>query len=406
MRKNKFILASVAALMAVSPMLPLSSQAHTVQAADTNAVNKMVMHTAVAYDKDGNSTGVKYNAFSYARLLSTPVKINGTIYYKVADKDQYLKATNIDGVTRRITHNTYIYSTSTRRTSYQNRWKLYKGQTITTYGGSYRFKNGKHYFRVGGPAKQYVKSYNLGPVIRANTTMAPNNNNTSSNTTTNKPNNSTTNNTQPVGNEETTVTVDANYSTPIITFDKSDNVVKVRTATPGEKFTVDYLENGSRANKVASYIGQFGGEQAIYRIKGTNSWLYSMGVKPASKITLHNYDNENTSMIRFTKDTDLYNADGTLQNIRLIKTSYPWHVDKLIYIWVPSENKVEEFYHLTPTRYWQDVYTLSSNGQYVKDHIALKNDNYVKASDVHFEQNSVALTPSNTGAEAEAAAKK
>lgn len=102
MKKNKFILASVAALMAVSPMLPLSSQAHTVQAADTNAVNKMVMHTAVAYDKDGNSTGVKYNAFSYARLVASPVKIGDGIYYKVADKDQYLKATNIDGVTRRI----------------------------------------------------------------------------------------------------------------------------------------------------------------------------------------------------------------------------------------------------------------------------------------------------------------
>ena len=33
------------------------------------------MHTAVAYDKDGNSTGVKYNAFSYARLVASPVKI-------------------------------------------------------------------------------------------------------------------------------------------------------------------------------------------------------------------------------------------------------------------------------------------------------------------------------------------
>lgn len=407
MKKNKYILASVAVLMGVSPMLSLSSQNHRVQAADTNVTNKMVMHTATAYDKDGNSTDVTYNAFSYARLVSRPVKIDGTIYYKVADKNQYLKATNIDGVTRRITHNTYIYSTSTRRTSYQNKWKLYKGQTITTYGGSYKFKNGKHYFRVGGPSKQYVKSYNLGPVVRANTTMAPNSDNTpSSNSTTNKPNNSTTTNTQPVGKEETTVTVDAHYSTPIITFDKSGNVVKVRTATPGEKFTVDYLENGSRADKVAYYIGQFGGAQAIYRIKGTNNWLYSMGVKAASKITVHNYDNENTSMIRFFKDTELYNADGTLQNIKLIKTSYPWHVDKLVYIWVPSENKVEEFYRLTPTKDWKDVYILSSNGQYVKDDMALKDDTYVKVSDVHFEHNSVALKPSNTPEEAEAAALK
>ena len=395
MKKNKIIMASVAALMAVSPLAAFGSQTHTVQAADTNVTNKMIMHTAIAYDKDGNSTGVKYNAFSYAKLVASPVKIGNSIYYKVADKDQYLKATNIDGVTRRITHNTYIYSTSTRRTSYQNKWKLYKGQTITTYGGSYKFKNGKHYFRVGGPAKQYIKSYNLGPVISANTTMAPGSDNSKPST-----------NTQPVGNEETTVTVKDSLGTPIVTFDQSGKVVLVRKAKNGEKFTVDYLENGSRADKVAGYIGQFGGEQAIYRIKGTNNWLYSMGVKAASKITAHNYDNENTSMIRFTKDTDLYNADGTLQNIRLIKTSYQWHVDKLVYIWVPSENKVEEFYRLTPTKDWKDVYTLSSNGQYIKDSMALKDDTYVKASDVHFEQNSVKLTPSNTPAEAEAAAKK
>ena len=402
MKKNKFILASVAALMAVSPMLPLSSQAHTVQAADTNITNKMIMHTAVAYDKDGNSTGIKYNAFSYAKLVASPVKIGDGIYYKVADKDQYLKATNIDGVTRRITHNTYIYSTSTRRTSYQSKWKLYKGQTITTYGGSYRFKNGKHYFRVGGPAKQYVKSYNLGPVIKANTTMAPGSDNTSSNTTTNKP---TDNNTQPVGKDETTVTVNDSLGTPIVTFNQSGNVVQVRNAKNGEKFTVDYLEKGSRADKVAGYIGQFGGDQAIYRIKGTNNWLYSMGVKPASKLQVHNYDLEQTSVIKFTQTTDLYNADGSLQNIRITKNSEWWRVDKLLYIWVPSENKAEEFYHLAPDSHWKDVLRLSSNGQYVNDHMPIK-DAYVKASDVQFIENSVKLTPSNTNAEAEATAKK
>lgn len=404
MKKNKFILASVAALIAVNPVLSFDSQAHTVQAADTNAVNKMVMHTAVAYDKDGNSTGVKYNAFSYARLLSTPVKIDGTIYYKVADKDQYLKATNIDGVTRRITHNTYIYSTSTRRTSYQNRWKLYRGQTITTYGGSYRFKNGKHYFRVGGPAKQYVKSYNLGPVIRAKTTMAPNNNNTSSNTTTNKP---TDNNTQPIGNEETTVTVNDSLGTPIVTFNQSSNVVQVRNAKNGEKFTVDYLEKGSRADKVAGYIGQFGGDQAIYRIKGTNNWLYSMGVKVAKKITAHDYDLENYSLIRFPQAADLYNENGVYSNAKMKKNHTWWKVDKLVYIWVPSENKVEEFYHLTPFTVGDEI----SYIQYATHEIGASTNiydkgAYVKVNDVQRVENSVKLTPSNTAAEAEAAAKK
>ena len=391
MRKNKFILASVAALMAVSPMLPLSSQAHTVQAADTNAVNKMVMHTAVAYDKDGNSTGVKYNAFSYARLLSTPVKIDGTIYYKVADKDQYLKATNIDGVTRRITHNTYIYRTSTRRTSYQNRWKLYKGQTITTYGGSYRFKNGKHYFRVGGPAKQYVKSYNLGPVIRANTTMAPNSNNTSSNTTTNKPtDNTTTNNTQPVGNEETTVTVTASFNVNI--FDNQGNTVR-RNVPKGTKFVVDRLEVTPFADRFPTALGREG----LYRIKGTDTWILAVDVTAAKKLPLHDYDLEHNSYIKFPQATDLYNASGSKINTNgdyIRKQSGQYKVDKLLYIWVPSENKAERFYHLVGKE------VASNNG-----HISF-DDGYVKASDVQFMSNSKAITPSNTAAEVEAAAKK
>ena len=391
MKKNKIILASVAALMAVSPILSFGSQAHTVQAADTNDTNKMIMHTAVAYDKDGNSTGVKYNAFSYARLVASPVKIGDGIYYKVADKDQYLKATNIDGVTRRITHNTYIYSTSTRRTSYQNRWKLYKGQTITTYGGSYRFKNGKHYFRVGGPAKQYVKSYNLGPVIRANTTMAPNSNNTSSNTTTNKPtDNTTTNNTQPVGNEETTVTVTASFNVNI--FDNQGNTVR-RNVPKGTKFVVDRLEVTPFADRFPTALGREG----LYRIKGTDTWILAVDVTAAKKLPLHDYDLEHNSYIKFPQATDLYNASGSKINTNgdyIRKQSGQYKVDKLLYIWVPSENKAEPFYHLVGKE------VASNNG-----HISF-DDGYVKASDVQFMSNSKAITPSNTAAEAEAAAKK
>ena len=393
MKKNKFILASVAALMAVSPMLPFGSQAHTVQAADTNVTNKMIMHTAVAYDKDGNSTGVKYNAFSYAKLVANPVKIGDGIYYKVADKDQYLKATNIDGVTRRITHNTYIYRTSTRRTSYQNRWKLYKGQTITTYGGSYRFKNGKHYFRVGGPAKQYVKSYNLGPVIKANTVMAPNGTNTSSNTTTNKPtDNTTTNNTQPVGKDETTVTVTARVANLCVEVPGKDMVQPSgKTAKMGDKFVVDRLEQGTRAG--TGRDGDDDWELAIYHIKGTDYWIYNFAVKAAKDIPEQNYSKTKSSRIIFTQPTDIYHADGTVINFngdRPRKQSGRFKVDKLLYLWVPSENKAELFYHLVGNSVEGSKSSLNFT------------DGYVKASDVKFDTDSVALTPSNT----EAAAKK
>lgn len=392
MKKNKLILASVAALMAVSPVLSFGSQTHTVQAADTNVTNKMIMHTAVAYDKDGNSTGVQYNTFSYAKLVASPVKIGDGIYYKVADKDQYLKATNIDGVTRRITHNTYIYSTSTRRTSYQNKWKLYKGQTITTYGGSYRFKNGKHYFRVGGPAKQYVKSYNLGPVIKANTVMAPGSNNTSSNTTTNKP----TNNTQPVGKDETTVTVTARVANLCVEVPDKDMVQPSgKTAKMGDKFVVDRLEQGTRAG--TGRDGDDDWELAIYHIKGTDYWIYNYAVKAAKDIPEQNYSKTKSSRIIFTQPADIYHADGTVINFngdRPRKQSGRFKVDKLLYLWVPSENKAELFYHLVGNSVEGSKSSLNFT------------DGYVKASDVKFDTDSVALTPSNTAAEAEAAAKK
>ena len=390
MKKNKIALISAAALMTVAPLAVLTNTTNEVQAATTKAV----MHTALVYDKDGNSTGVKYNAYQYVTVESNPVKIDGSLYYKVSGKDQYIKATNIDGVTRKITHNTYIYRTSTGRTSYNGRWKLYKGETITTYGGSYKFKNGKHYFRVGGPRKQYVKSYNLGPVVKANTTQAPSSNDSSATS-------------KPTSAEETTVTVDAGDSTPIITFDKDGKVVKVRTATPGEKFTVDYLEKGSRANKVASYIGQFGGDQGIYRIKGTNNWIYSMGVKPASKLMAHDYDLETYSLIRFPNAVDLYNENGMSLNAKMKKNSKSWRIDKLVYIWVPSENKVEEFYHVSPFTVGDEINYV----QYATHEIGASTSiydkgAYVKSNEVQVLENSVKLTPSNTIAEAEAAALK
>lgn len=208
-------------------------------------------------------------------------------------------------------------------------------------------------------------------------------------------------------NEETTVTVDANYSTPIITFDNSGKVIVVRTATPEEKFTVDYLEKGSRADKVASYIGQFGGDQAIYRIKGTNNWLYSMGVMPASKITAHNYDLENYSLVKFPKAADLYNGNGVSLNAKMKKNYEWWKVDKLVYIWIPSENKIEEFYHLSPfTKGYEIDYIQYASYEIGANTTIYDKGAYVKTSDVQLVENSIKLTPSNTPEEAQAAAMK
>ena len=103
--KTKITLISAATLMSIVPLFALNN---TAQAAD-NSVKKTVMHTAIAYDKDGNRTSQKYNAYSTVTVDSKPIAINDDQYYKILGKDQYLKTTNIDGVTRKITHNNYIY---------------------------------------------------------------------------------------------------------------------------------------------------------------------------------------------------------------------------------------------------------------------------------------------------------
>lgn len=375
MKKNKIALISAAALMTVAPLAVLTNTTNEVQAATTKAV----MHTALAYDKDGNSTGVKYNAYQYVTVESNPVKIDGSLYYKVSGKDQYIKATNIDGVTRKITHNTYIYRTSTGRTSYNNRWKLYKGETITTYGGSYKFKNGKHYFRIGGPNKQYIKSYNLGPVISVNT-----NNNTSSSSS------------QTTKSEETTVTVTDKRAALFVEVPDKDAVQPSgKYAKQGDKFTVDRLEQGTRAD--TGRDGDDDNELAIYHIKGTDYWIYNFNVKAAKDIPVQNYYHTKKSLIQFIKPTDIYDANGNkidFKGDQVRKQGGRYKVNKLLYIWVPSENKAELFYHLVG----KSVYSNQGEVQFA--------DGYVKASDVRFDPNSTSLTPSNTAAEAEAAAKK
>lgn len=375
MKKNKIALISAAALMTVAPLGVLTNTTNEVQAATTKAV----MHTALAYDKDGNSTGVKYNAYQYVAVESNPVKIDGSLYYKVSGKDQYIKATNIDGVTRKITHNTYIYRTSTGRTSYNNRWKLYKGETITTYGGSYKFKNGKHYFRIGGPNKQYIKSYNLGPVISVNT-----NNNTSSSSS------------QTTKSEETTVTVTDKRAALFVEVPDKDAVQPSgKYAKQGDKFTVDRLEQGTRAD--TGRDGDDDNELAIYHIKGTDYWIYNFNVKAAKDIPVQNYYHTKKSLIQFIKPTDIYDANGNkidFKGDQVRKQGGRYKVNKLLYIWVPSENKAELFYHLVG----KSVYSNQGEVQFA--------DGYVKASDVRFDPNSTSLTPSNTAAEAEAAAQK
>ena len=371
--KRKIMLISTVALMTVVPMIVTSTNEVR---ATVNSAKKTVMHTAIAYDRDDNSTARKYYAYDVVTVDPKKVTIDGNLYYKVFGKNQYLKATNIDGVTRRMTHNAYIYRSSNRRTSFNGKWKLYRGQTVTTYGGSYKFKNGKRYFRVGGPHKQYIKSYNLGPVINTNTAASTD------------------------SGEETTVTVKYAYNVNI--YDNQGRVIK-KNIPKGTKFVVDRLEKTSFADQ---FIPEWASD-GFYRIKGTTHWLVAVLVKADKKLPLRDPQREENlnkyAYITFSKDTNVYNADGTIQNHngqKIVKQMGQFKVDKLMYIWVPSEKKANLFYHLVGTKFYA-----TNTGTSFFDKIDVGHDAYVKADDVKF-VNGVQLTPLNTAAEAQVAAQK
>ena len=146
---NEFVLTSV---FNATPSTP----------SDSNTQTETVMVDSRAYDKSGNYLGHMYYAYDSIEIVPTVVTINGKTYYKVANKDEYVRVTNITGNKRTLTHNAYIYWSSYRRTP--GTGKMYKGQTVTTYGPAMRFKNGKKYYRIQGCRnnnKRYIKAANF-----------------------------------------------------------------------------------------------------------------------------------------------------------------------------------------------------------------------------------------------------
>lgn len=131
-------------------------------AATEKGETHVVMVASRAYDKSGKYLGHDYDTYTNIDIVPTVVTINGKTYYKVANKDEYVRVTNITGTQRKLRHNAYIYWSSYRRTP--GTGKVYRGQTVTTYGASYKFKNGKRYYRISGCRdnnKRYIKAVNF-----------------------------------------------------------------------------------------------------------------------------------------------------------------------------------------------------------------------------------------------------
>ena len=126
---------------------------------------KTIMHNAYYYDKDAKRVGTdkvtRYNTVTVA--MNTTKLANGISYYEVIENGKatgkFINADNIDGTKRTLKHNAYVYKTSKKRA---NKVVLKKGDKVTTYGGTYTFKNGKQYYKIGNNTeKTYVKASNF-----------------------------------------------------------------------------------------------------------------------------------------------------------------------------------------------------------------------------------------------------
>ena len=129
-----------------------------------DSVSKTIMHNAYYYDKDAKRVGTdkltRYNSVTVSPKTTT---INGKAYYEVVENGKlsgkFINADNIDGTKRTLKHNAYVYKTSKKRA---NKVTLKKGTEVTTYGGTYTFKNGKQYYKIGNNTdKTYVKVANF-----------------------------------------------------------------------------------------------------------------------------------------------------------------------------------------------------------------------------------------------------
>ena len=147
-----------------SAELPVTVSIPNGKVTTVESVSKTVMHNAYYYDKDAKRVGTdkltRYNSVTVSPKTTT---IKGKAYYEVVENGKlsgkFINADNIDGTKRTLKHNAYVYKTSKKRA---NKVTLKKGTEVTTYGGTYTFKNGKQYYKIGhDTAKTYVKASNF-----------------------------------------------------------------------------------------------------------------------------------------------------------------------------------------------------------------------------------------------------
>ncbi|WP_270749128.1 SLAP domain-containing protein [Lactobacillus amylovorus] len=120
-----------------------------------------IMHAAYTYElKDGKLTRVTsadtLHAYNVIPVYGTTT-VNGKKYYRVSGEHEwYINAGNVDGTSRTLNHNSYVYNNKGKRVKSEGTWK--KGSKHTTYGAAMNIK-GQRMYRVN--ENRYVKVVNF-----------------------------------------------------------------------------------------------------------------------------------------------------------------------------------------------------------------------------------------------------
>ena len=145
--------------LAVTVSVPNGKEVTPATVAQVGTVK--IMHAAYTYElKDGKLTRVTsadtlhaYNVIPYYGTTT----VNGKKYYRVSGEHEwYINAGNVDGTSRTLNHNSYVYNNKGKRVKSEGTWK--KGSKHTTYGAAMNIK-GNRMYRVN--KNRYVKVVNF-----------------------------------------------------------------------------------------------------------------------------------------------------------------------------------------------------------------------------------------------------
>lgn len=274
----------------------------------------------------------KFNQYHY----------NAQVYFEIG-KNQYLKSSAVakinDQPAFRLNHNSYIYNqdgkridkTTLRKTDIIASLKDFERVTDSDHKPlyftwiystekpngemvwiDYKTINGQQYYQIG--KNQYIKAANVGSIQGEDLI-------------TTKP-----------------ITVKLKKDSAIYTFNRDiADKTKKKVLKKGSKVTFDY--------NVSDYYYGESEDNTYYHIKGKdNEFIY--GGNFSTRFNLYGtnwygyYQLRTTARMKTINQAKLYNLNGELLN-ETLPAEKAVNVDRLQYLYLPTENRLELVYHLT-----------------------------------------------------------